>query len=61
MLTNDLSDNNIPASAPPPPPPLSSTGWVKNCRQAENNDKNGKTSGSIASENSSRTEPKKGE
>ncbi|MFP3022993.1 MAG: hypothetical protein ACEY3K_08825, partial [Wolbachia sp.] len=52
---------NLMAVAPPPPPPLPPAGWVKNCRQAENNDKNEKTSGSIASENSSRTEPKKGQ
>ncbi|WP_353287651.1 hypothetical protein [Wolbachia endosymbiont (group B) of Gerris lacustris] len=57
-MTGEISSNSSSLlSAPPPPPPLPPADWVKNCGQAESNDKNEKTSGSIASENSSSTKP----
>ncbi|TNK94605.1 hypothetical protein OUY_00800 [Wolbachia endosymbiont of Leptopilina clavipes] len=46
MLTNDLSNNKIPAPPPPPPPPLD---WKNTCKH---NDKDGK-SPSVTAEKSS--------
>ncbi|WP_343289070.1 hypothetical protein [Wolbachia endosymbiont of Encarsia formosa] len=54
-MTGEISSNSSGLLSAPLP--LSPADWVKNCGQAESNDKNEKTSGSIESENSSSTQP----
>ncbi|WP_264337484.1 hypothetical protein [Wolbachia endosymbiont (group B) of Dolichovespula media] len=53
MLTNDLSNNKIPAPPPPPSPP---PGWKNTCKH---NDKDGKSPSVIAEKSSSGNKPRR--
>ncbi|WP_419214797.1 hypothetical protein [Wolbachia endosymbiont of Rhagoletis cingulata] len=60
-MTGEISSNSSSLlSAPPPPPPLPPADWVKNCGQAESNDKNENTLGSTPSKTSNSTQLKRG-
>ncbi|MFT4314744.1 MAG: hypothetical protein AB3P11_06730 [Wolbachia pipientis] len=56
-MTGEISSNSSGLLSAPPLPPLPPEDWSQNWKTAKNNDKNEKTSGSIASENSSSTKP----